>query len=97
MMELACVFSTVTTASSTRIPIASAKPPSDMMFSVWPVSHKPTREVVNDRGMLTSTTTTVRTSRRKIRIIKATSEAPIPASVATVLMAVRTVGDSSNS
>ena len=93
----ACVFSIVTTASSTRMPMASAKPPSDMMLSVFPVSHKATRAKVKEQGMLTSTTTTLRTSARNNKIIKPVSPAPIAASVATLQMAARTVGDSSNS
>ena len=93
----AWVFSRVTVASSTRIPMASANPPSDMILIVFPVSHRPTSAEVNDRGMLTSTTSTVRTSRRKIRIISPVSMAPISPSVATLLIAARTVGDSSNS
>ena len=91
------VFSTVTTASSTRMPMASAKPPNDMMFNVWPVSHSPTTAAVKASGMLNSTTTTVRMSRRNTRIIKPTRAAPIAPSVATDLIAERTVGDSSNS
>ena len=93
----ACVFSIVTTASSTRIPMASANPPSDMMFSVCPASHRPTRAKVKEQGMLTSTTATLRTSPRNKRIISPVSPAPIRPSVATLLMAARTVGDSSNS
>ena len=91
------VFSTVTIAMSTRMPIDSARPPSDMMLIVLPVSHRPTRAAVSASGMPSTTTITVRTSRRKIRIISPVSTAPIPPSVATLLMAARTVGDSSNS
>ena len=91
------MFSKVTVASSTRIPIASANPPSDMILIVFPVSHRPTNAEVNDKGMLMSTTSTVRTSRRKIKIIRPVNMAPISPSVATLLMAARTVGDSSNS
>ena len=87
----------VTVASSTRMPMASASPPSDMMLIVLPVSHRPTSELVSDRGMLISTTITLRRSCRNSRIISPVSAAPIAPSVATLLMAARTVGDSSNS
>ena len=93
----AWVFSIVTTASSTRIPMASANPPRDMMLSVLPVSHRATRAKVKEQGMLTSTTATLRTSPRNNKIISPVSPAPIRPSVATLLMAARTVGDSSNS
>ncbi len=93
----AWVFSIVTTASSTRMPMARANPPNDMTLSVWPASHNPTREPVRAKGMFNSTTITVRTSRRKSKIINPTSVAPIAPSVATDLIAARTVGDSSNS
>ena len=77
--------------------MASASPPKDMMFSVLSVSHRPTSEPVSARGMFSNTTITVRTSRRKSRIINPTRVAPMAPSVATVLIAARTVGDSSNS
>ena len=77
--------------------MANANPPSDMMLIVLPVIHKPTNEVVNDKGMLTRTTITLRRSWRKTKIINPVSNAPMAPSVATLLMAARTVGDSSNS
>ncbi len=93
----ACVFSMVTVASSTRMPMARASPPSDMMLMVLPVSHRPINELVKDKGMLIRTTITLRRSCRKRRIISPVSPAPMAPSVATLLMAARTVGDSSNS
>ena len=36
------MFSIATVASSTRMPMASARPPSVMMLIVCPVSHSPT-------------------------------------------------------
>ncbi len=53
--------------------MAKASPPSDMMLIVLPVSHRPTNEEVRDKGMLIRTTITLRTSWRKIRIIKPVS------------------------
>ena len=73
----ACVFSIVTVASSTRMPMASASPPSVMMLIVLPVSHRPTSELVSDSGMLISTTITLRKSCRNKRIISPVSPAPM--------------------
>ncbi len=92
-----CVFSIVTVASSTRMPMASAMPPSDMMLIVFPVTHDPTSDPVRASGMLATTTSTLRTSRRNRRIISPVSPAPIAPSVATLSTACTTVGDSSNS
>ena len=39
-----CTFSMVTVALSTRMPIASARPPSDMMLIVLPVSQSPNND-----------------------------------------------------
>ncbi len=93
----ACVFSIVTVASSTRMPMANAKPPSVIMLIVLPVSHSPTSELVSDKGMLMSTTITLRMSCRNKRIISPVRPAPMAPSVSTLLIAARTVGDSSNS
>ena len=46
----AWVFSMVTVASSTSMPMASASPPSDMMLIVLPVSHRPTNEAGQRQG-----------------------------------------------
>ena len=92
------VFSTVTIAMSTRMPIDSANPPSDMMLIVLPVSHRPTRAAVSakrnahhhhDHGAHVAQKDQDHQAR--------SSSAPIAPSVATLLMAARTVGDSSNS
>ena len=52
-------FSTVTVDSSTRMPIASAMPPSDMMLIVLPVSQSPNSEPSRASGMLSTTTITL--------------------------------------
>ena len=44
------MFSIVTVASSTRMPTASASPPSVMMFSVWPVDHRAPRARTGSRA-----------------------------------------------
>ena len=87
----------VTVASLTRIPIASAMPPNDMMLIVFPVNHRPSIEPSSAKGMFITTTTTLRKSPRNKRIIKPVRPAPISPSVATLSTAATTVGDSSNS
>ena len=90
-------FSMVTVASSTRIPMANARPPSDMMLMVLPVSHRPNIEPSKASGMFDTTTITLRGSRRNNRIINPVKPAPMAPSVATLSTAATTVGDSSNS
>ena len=98
--DVLCIWtwmhSTVTVDSSTRIPIASAMPPSDMMLIVLPVNQSPNIDPSSASGMLTTTTITLLRSPRKIRIIRPVSAAPINPSVATLSTAASTVGDSSN-
>ncbi len=90
------MFSMVTVAMLTRMPIASAMPPSDMMLIVLPVAHRPTSEPRSASGMVVTTTSTLLTSRRNSRIISPVRAAPIRPSVATLWTAATTVGDSSN-
>ena len=92
-----CTFSIVTVAMSTRMPIASAMPPSDMMLIVLPVIQRPTSDPKRASGMVVTTTSTLRMSRRKSRIMRPVKPAPMNPSVATLSTAATTVGDSSNS
>src|ERR1700722_4216867 len=92
-----CTFSIVTVASSTKMPIASAMPPKDMMMIVLPVIHSPTNDPNNASGILDTTTSTLLGSPRNNRIISPVKPAPIRPSVATLSTAATTVGDSSNS
>ena len=92
-----CTFSIVTVALSTRMPIDSAMPPSDMMLIVLPVSQSPTNDPKSASGMLATTTITLLRSPRNRRIISPVRPAPIMPSVATLSTAASTVGDSSNS
>ncbi len=78
------VFSMVTVASSTRMPIASAMPPSDMMLIVLPVIQSPTADPIRASGMLQTTTITLRRSRRNSRIISPVRPAPMAPSMATL-------------
>ena len=101
MLSVRCIWtwmhSTVTVDSSTRMPIASAMPPSDMMLIVLPVTQSPNNEPSRASGMFETTTSTLRRSRRNRRIIRPVRPAPIRPSVATLSTAATTVGDSSNS
>ena len=92
-----CTFSIVTVDMSTRMPIASAMPPSDMMLIVLPVTQSPTNDPRSASGMLATTTSTLLRSPRNRRIISPVKPAPIMPSVATLSTAATTVGDSSNS
>ncbi len=87
----------VTVASSTRMPIANAMPPSDMMLIVLPVTQSPAADPISASGMLATTTSTLRRSWRNRRIISPVRPAPMAPSVATLSTAWITVGDSSNS
>ncbi len=91
-----CMFSMVTVAMSTRMPIASAMPPSDMMLIVLPVTQSPTNDPRRESGMVATTTITLLMSRRNRRIMSPVKPAPINPSVATLSTAATTVGDSSN-
>ncbi len=87
------VFSISTVASSTRMPMASARPPRVMRLIVWPVSHSATSAPQIANGMFRTTTMTLRQSRRNSSTISPVSAAPIRPSVTTLHMARVTVGD----
>ncbi len=77
------MFSISTVASSTRMPTASASPPSVMMLSVWPSKLSTTSEVNIERGIETATTRVLRQLPRNIRINAAVNNAAITASRST--------------
>jgi len=91
------MFSTSTVDSSTRIPMASASPPRVMMLIVCPVSHRPTKAPQSANGMFSTTTMTLRQSRRNRSTISPVRAAPIAPSVTTVHIERVTVGDWSSS
>src|SRR5581483_4829753 len=64
------MFSTSTVGSSTRMPTASASPPSVMRLSVWPVSQSETTAPRSASGIFRTTTKTLRQSRRNRSTIK---------------------------
>ena len=58
------MFSIATVASSTRMPTASARPPSVMMLTVCPVIHSASTAPISESGMLITTINALRQSRR---------------------------------
>ena len=93
----AWMFSTTTTASSTKMPTASANPPSVMMLTVCRASHSATSDAIRASGMVITTTVTLRQSRKNSSTIRPVSKAPSNPSLATSPMALVTYGDWSNS
>ena len=89
----AWMFSTATVASSTRMPTASAKPPSVIRLTVCPVSHIASDAANNEMGMFTTTMNALRRSRKKRRTIRPVRIAPSPASFTSALMELHTTGD----
>src|SRR4029077_19877299 len=71
------MFSIVTVASSTRIPTASARPPSVMRLMVSPNALKAAREASTESGIDTATMSVLLHEPRNNRIIKAVKQAAI--------------------
>ena len=91
------VFSMDTVASSTSTPTASARPPSVIMFIVCPAAQSRITAPSSAKGMLATTISAERQSRRKISTINPVSSAPSTPSVTRPRMALVTSGDWSNS
>ena len=91
------MFSTSTVDSSTRMPMASARPPRVIRLIVCPVSHSAIRAPHKANGMFRTTTMTLRQSRKNSSTIRPVSPAPMSPSVTTVHIDLVTVGDWSNS
>ena len=87
------MFSMVTVASSTRMPTASASPPSVMMLMVSPSRLRAMTEDRIESGMETAMMTVLRQLPRKTRIISAVRQAAMTASRITPLTAARTKMD----
>src|SRR5580704_15510567 len=88
--RLRFMFSTSTVASSTRIPTASARPPSVMMLMVSPSALKRIIEVRIASGIEVAMIRVLRQLPRKVRIMKAVRHAAIKVSRTTPLIAPRT-------
>ena len=81
------MFSIVTVASSTRMPTASARPPSVMMLSVSPSAERVAIEPSTDSGIEVAMISVERQLPRKIRIIRLVSAAAMTPSRTTPLTA----------
>jgi hypothetical protein len=90
---LRLMFSTSTVASSTRIPTASAKPPSVMMLIVWPRALKAMIDTRMESGIETAMIRVLRQLPRNSRIMAAVRQAAISASRTTPPIAARTNKD----
>ena len=77
------MFSIVTVASSTRMPTASASPPSVMMFSVSPAADSAATEPGWRAGSTAAMMTVERHEPRNSRIIRLVSVAAIAPSLTT--------------
>ena len=91
--KCAWIFSIDTVASSTKMPMANANPPSVIRLIVWPVNHNATIEQPIAKGIFNTTTKALRQSRRNTRIIKPTKTAPMAPSLTTLRTARVTNGD----
>ena len=91
------MFSMATVASSTRMPTASARPPSVMMLIVWPAPQSATTAASSANGIVTTTIAELRQSRRNSRTIRPVRSAPRIASRSTALSAPATLPDWSSS
>ena len=73
------MFSMVTVASSTRMPTARDRPPSVMMFRVWPKAERSAIEESTASGMETAMMTVERQlpkNKRIIRLVRRAAKAP---------------------
>ena len=84
------MFSIATVASSTRMPTASARPPSVITLSVSPTAQRQMMEVSTLSGMEIATMIVERQLPRKMRIISAVSTAAMTPSRSTPLIVART-------
>ncbi len=87
------MFSMVTVASSTRMPTASARPPSVMMLSVSPAAASMAIAAKMASGMDVAMMMVDRQLPRNNRIIRLVNTAAIAASVTTPAMALSTNND----
>ena len=87
------MFSIVTVASSTRMPTASASPPSVMMLSVSPIADSMMMAPSTESGIEIAMMTVERQLPRNSRIITLVSSAAITPSWATPAMAPLTNSD----
>jgi len=87
------MFSITTVPLSTRMPMARAKPPKVMVFSVWPVNLMNNTAVTIDSGMAASMMIDKRILPKKRMITSAVSTAAMAALSNTLLSAALTNTD----
>ena len=83
----ASTFSTTTTAASTSMPIAMARPPSDIRLAVSPYQRISTKVPKADSGRITATTSAARSWPRKINSSNSTKAIASSSALLTVLTA----------
>ena len=93
MWRLRCVFSISTVASSTRIPTASARPPSVITLIVWPSRLRMQMELRIESGIEVHTMRVLRQLPRNSRMTRPVSTAAMRVSRTTPPMAARTNTD----
>ena len=87
------MFSIVTVASSTKIPIANVSPPKVMRFKVSPIAFKAMIELKIDKGIETAIMQVLRQLPKKSKINAAVKQEAMMASCNTLLIAARTKMD----
>jgi hypothetical protein len=87
------MFSTATVASSTKMPTASARPPSVITLMVSPSPHSTAIEASTDSGIDTVMISVLRTEPKNSRIIRPVSAAAMMPSRTTPFTAARTNTD----
>ena len=78
------MFSMTTVPLSTRMPTASAKPPSVMVFSVWPPTYMTRTAVMIASGIVAKMMSVRRQLPRNSRIIIAVNPAAISPPISTL-------------
>ena len=84
------MFSISTVASSTRTPTANASPPRVMTLIDWPVAQSRITALSRANGILSTTISALRQSRRKMSTIRPVSAAPNRPSTTRPRMELRT-------
>ena len=87
------MFSISTVASSTSTPTASASPPSVMMFIVWPAAHSRHAPTARRSGIVATTISALRQSRRNSSTISAGEQRPSSPSITRFRIAPATYCD----
>ena len=87
------MFSITTVPLSTKMPIASAKPPNVMVFKVWPVNLMNSTAVMIDNGIAARMISASRTLPRNRMMTNAVNAAAMPALIRTLFRAALTNSD----